>query len=849
MAKRKVGNYELSDSEDEAPPDPPPAKKARTQAVKPAFKMPLNALPPRSTATPRSTAPAITPNRGSLPTPRDTPGTTADVRSSPSLRGDTESRDTPVPSERSKGKQRDIQAGPSSLAPVQPKRLSYERELHEVGYSISGCVAKLDDQEKEILFLRKSLSETDAKVAELSIQFDRYKEAQATRWAEASLSAAAAAPAAPAVAAAADIALDSNERTHLTVEQAMMPNLGFDPRTNTLSYAPVSDAKVIADALASYTHRKKDKKPSYPAEGKIKKHVRESMFGTLDNVNQASDIKPPYFRPNGTHDLFPAELADPETGHVSAYPDWTKKIGTQVPFVERFLQRFRSSAPQNNTDYSVLARTIREEIIIEILLDGPWKTCVKQWHDMTNNKPDVVATRVRQGRRYKRRMAKAAQRREGRAEVPELAGKEYDALFHEAMMSEEESEEEGSEKVLVVKRPTWRSSYVNVYYDASAERTRQQRVAVQGNSFQPLKRKVQLVDIEEIPNPQRKDEILPIPLFAFSKQWRAKHKALVDAKDPRFDIKLAKPPKIDNFLIKYQPVNNDAEEDQTHQPIPEQPRADVADGDEEEPEDGAGDVERAVKGDEMWLEAVQDVEDEEAGEEHADEELDRSAAPTGADATLQAADGRANTAAANIQLDPAILEETQAAAASIPQPATLKRSKRLQLINPPAPAPSSSIIIQIPPFKHVAPKLPSPYPDNETEPLSPTDPTGAEMAPTTAESAAPIPEVQMPPGGPLYPPPLIQNDAPHELELATQPKSKKGGETGGGETAAGTGKKGKGGKKGGETAEKGGKGGKGGRGGKKGQTVAAAAVPGPGEGSVAPAEPKKRGRPRKNPLP
>ncbi|KAG8710104.1 hypothetical protein FRC08_017619 [Ceratobasidium sp. 394] len=56
-------------------------------------------------------------------------------------------------------------------------------------------------------------SETDAKVAELSIQFDRYKEAQATRWAEA-----------PQSAAAADIELDSNEGSHLNVEQAMMPN-------------------------------------------------------------------------------------------------------------------------------------------------------------------------------------------------------------------------------------------------------------------------------------------------------------------------------------------------------------------------------------------------------------------------------------------------------------------------------------------------------------------------------------------------------------------------------------------------------------------------------------------------
>ncbi|KAG9077527.1 hypothetical protein FS749_010577 [Ceratobasidium sp. UAMH 11750] len=160
MAKRKAGKYELSDSENEAPPDPLPAKKARAQVVKPAFKMPLNTLPPRSTATPRSTAPTITPNRGSLPT-RDTPGTTADVRSSPSPWDDTQSRDTPVPSERSKGKRRDVPAGPSSLTPVQPKRLSYERESHEMGYSISEYVAKLDDQEKEISFLRKSISETD----------------------------------------------------------------------------------------------------------------------------------------------------------------------------------------------------------------------------------------------------------------------------------------------------------------------------------------------------------------------------------------------------------------------------------------------------------------------------------------------------------------------------------------------------------------------------------------------------------------------------------------------------------------------------------------------------------------
>lgn len=125
----------------------------------------------------------------------------------------------------------------------------------------------------------------------------------------------------------------------------------------------------------------------------------DGFYVTMDNVSKASEIKPPVFDHSRKHVLFPAEFAD-ATGFVHAYPDWGSKLEKQIPFVRRVFERFRSSAPKNQTVESVTARTITEKLLVELLMDGPWKTCVAKWVQLKS--PERVEKELQSLQRKKR---------------------------------------------------------------------------------------------------------------------------------------------------------------------------------------------------------------------------------------------------------------------------------------------------------------------------------------------------------------------------------------------------------------------------------------------------------------
>ncbi|KAG9120211.1 hypothetical protein FRC07_004381 [Ceratobasidium sp. 392] len=550
MSKRKaVGAYALSDDEDPLTAALPP-KKPHTQMrlSAPAFRMPQTASsraqplasvsPVVASANTSRSRDAASSLRTALPTPQNTP--TMPTRTlSPSL-SEERAPDVPLDNKRSKGKQRaPPEAGPFTR-PSQPSRQVVEREMHKMNHTLADCWTKIDEQEKEIRFLRGAEAAAAVAAAPAPI------------------------PAAPAAPVAPNTTSNPAARRYLTLEEAIMLNLTFDPRVDITSTAPVSDIKTLSNLVAAYRLLPRVNRPAFPCESQIQTDICKAFFESLDNVGHGKEIKPPFYLDNGTHNLFPSELADPETGYVAAYPNWDKKMGEQIMFLERVLQCFRRKAGTNKNKYLILGRTIREDIIIDILLDGPWRTCKQSWSNM-KKKPKELEARKQQSRRYKRKMAY-------RGKLPGLAGKAYNPFFHEAMMSDEERKN----KILKVKRPISCSSHLNAVWDGVAEANCQE-CAANGNSFHPLKRIVEVVEDTGIPEPRRNGTLLPVPLCAFSGTWRANNGALINKGDYHLHTDLQKFPDISDFLLQYQPANDNAEEAPAQQLAPKKPRADVTD--------------------------------------------------------------------------------------------------------------------------------------------------------------------------------------------------------------------------------------------------------------------------------
>ncbi|QRW12270.1 hypothetical protein RhiLY_11269 [Ceratobasidium sp. AG-Ba] len=477
-----------------------------------------------------------------------------------------------------------FKAGPSrSILPsaVKPKRHSCERDFHRFETLLSDCLEKLTLQGEEIGYLRDKLGQAESSIEELTIKFDRYREAQAMKWAQAKSVVASTGPV-PAMAPPSSTSGSTGgdkQRTMLTSEQAATPDLIFDPRTNTNATVPVSDIKTLKDLVIAYKSCPKVGTSGFPAEAQIRTHLRNIIYGVMDGVEKASEVKPPYISPDGSHMLFRPELADPETSYVKAYPLFELgKLKDQIPFLERVLQRFRSTAPQNDSAFSIMARTLREDLLVENLMSGVWRTCCRTHQDMVNKTPDVIEARKKLARKvatpchlYLSRTT--AGRLINREHIPELAGMENDAIFNEGMMSEEESEGEGLEKVLVVKRPSYRS-------------TREREGT--GNSFQTLSRIVRTVNVNQVPE-------------------RTKNQGLIVAKDYRPNTNLTKFPDIDHFLLQHRRTWGDHPTLFTNQPAPEQLRAKIANEDLELGAENDRFVQEGLKGGESeeWVERIE----------------------------------------------------------------------------------------------------------------------------------------------------------------------------------------------------------------------------------------------------
>ncbi|KAF8594302.1 hypothetical protein BDV93DRAFT_565571 [Ceratobasidium sp. AG-I] len=785
MGIRKKGGYYSSD-EDESGATPPPPKKPKFAPLllsAPAFKLPgiertqapssraqtpsSRAQTPSSRAqTPSSRAetptfrpaiPFVTPGqkpfaqsslRTSFPTPNDTPGAepeTSKASAAPEQAftawntvEDFEGSgpDSPVVDVRSKGKSRVVvsEAGPSK-APA-PSRtagsslLALEREVDSINVNVADFQS---EARKDIYAVQEENKRLAKEVEELKRLFAQFVEASRTQGqSSGSTSTALVTPAQPTI-----------PSTPLlpTPDSVMTIGLQFNARADPKRYVPVSKASELAKLVASWQQLKKNERPPIPEEALLKKLLRTSYFGSLDGVSHVKEIKAPIFDAKGKHLLFPPEYKDPQSTWGPAYPDWDNPPHTQAEFIMRVILRFRTTAPQNTGDLSVTARTVKEEVLIDLILAGPWKSCKQYWANQT---PEEQERLRQQNRRYKRRDLKHAEQLGWREEVPGVQGEAYDAMYHKGFLSDEHSDPE-NKKVIHVYRTDLRSSVVNNTWDAGARRAKKKRANTPGHQFRPCRRIIHDIPAPdgEFPDLRRGKAIVPVPLCLLSKRWRRDNQAFIDSNPALFltSDQYKKPPDVSAFTDLYPEDEDEEDEDE--------------DGDEEvevlapEPEAPRGDTGGADAGDEEGWRA----DDEDEGHQEGEQELggldDREDAGDGDNELDPSAENPDEVSDLDANLDPALLEQS-----GRPKP---KPKPRPKPVNPPQIATPSATMPGPPLHDPSAAPPASAVPNADPDTLTSTSTPLSESARARAASHAWVERLAQ---GPLCPPPILHHNEP-----------------------------------------------------------------------------------------
>ncbi|KAF8601941.1 hypothetical protein BDV93DRAFT_509606 [Ceratobasidium sp. AG-I] len=686
MGIRKKGGYYSSDEEDpEATPPPPKKTKfAPLRLAGPAFQLPgteraqtpsSRAQTPSSRAeTPPSRAPipSVTPGqkvfahsslRTAFPTPNDTPGAGQGSSKASAAPGHSPTAwnvekdfegsalESPVVDVRSKGKSRVVEseAGPSKdpvpSKLIGPSLLALEREVDSININVADFQT---EAKADICALQEDNKRLMKEVEGLKKLFAQFVETSRDQGqSSGSTSTTLVAPAQPSI---------PSTQLLPTPDSVMTVELGFDPRAEPKRYVPVSTAPELSNIASLWQQCKKNERAPIPEEAPLKKLIRTAYFGSLDGVSHVREIKAPIFDARGTHLLFPPEYQNPQSGWSPSYPDWENGLHNQAEFLVRVISRIRTMAPQNTGDLSVTARTIKEEILIDLILAGPWKSCKQYWSAQT---PEEQERLRQQNRRYKRKDLKLEERLGWREEVPDVQGEAYDVMYHKGLLSEEHSDPE-NQAVIHVYRTDLRSSVVNNTWDAGARRAKKKRANTPGHQFRPRRRIIHDVPAPdgEFPDLRRGKAILPVPLCLLSKRWRCDNQAYIDNNPARFltSDQYKKPPDVSAFTDRY-PVEDDEDdedavdgddEDEVLVLEPEAPRGDAggvgAGDDDAEDEEGwkADNEDDCEQAGEQELGGLDDMED--AGD--GDNELDPST------------ETRDEVSNLDTNIDPALLEQS-----------------------------------------------------------------------------------------------------------------------------------------------------------------------------------------------
>ncbi|KAG8721868.1 hypothetical protein FRC08_009391 [Ceratobasidium sp. 394] len=279
-------------------------------------------------------------------------------------------------------------------------------------------------------------------------------------------------------------------------------------------------------------------------ENAVKAFAREAWYHML-KISAAKEIRPFYEDDFGNPDVFPQQFTDPITGYCMPFPHWGKVLQKQPLWVPTYVDHFHGLISKEGGELAELLRSFSEEDIVLLLFNGPWKTAQTAWRSSNKTDADLQAMRARQASCH-RAERKAIARSEHVQSIGALQGPTWAFLSHAGYMSDEQ-EEDG---VVIVKRPSHRSSWINNLADAiRAAEVRKLKVR---SGPTPLPRKIVVVELP-IPSLSRgtgsSKSVLRIAAGAISKKWREEHRDDFLKYSALVDMKAVAKPDISDFLL------------------------------------------------------------------------------------------------------------------------------------------------------------------------------------------------------------------------------------------------------------------------------------------------------------
>ncbi|CAE6508029.1 unnamed protein product [Rhizoctonia solani] len=249
---------------------------------------------------------------------------------------------------------------------------------------------------------------------------------------------------------------------------------------------------------------------------RTKNHVRMAYTSSV-GVKRIKDVRAHFEDQDGTPDTLPEHFVDPETRYGQPCPHNVAPLVRQIDWVPTWLQRCKGTIPNDQSELSLVLRSLTDEEWVGYLHSGPFKSAQQAWRNLGKTDEELQVMQTYQIM-YHKTERKAFMRVGYIHSIPALRGRQYAFLCNRGYMSEEE-EENG---VIVVKRPTHRSSWINNLYDAiSTSETRKQLKSRPGFTVKP--REIRLIDAR-IPRLEgsndKKKSAVQIALCAIPKRWK-----------------------------------------------------------------------------------------------------------------------------------------------------------------------------------------------------------------------------------------------------------------------------------------------------------------------------------------
>ncbi|KAB5587918.1 hypothetical protein CTheo_8639 [Ceratobasidium theobromae] len=313
---------------------------------------------------------------------------------------------------------------------------------------------------------------------------------------------------------------------------------------------PTPELVEIISRVVADTHSRVGKK----SDNSLKDHTRTTWYRML-GIRAAKEIGPHFEDQYGEPDTLPEQFTDPDTKYCQPRPHWKAPLTKQVAWVPTFLLRFRSTIPNDQSELSNRLRSLSDEQIVILLVDGPFRSARTAWQNMKKSEPEIEAMRST-SRRYQRSERKASIRSQHIKSILSLQGPEWDYLSHPGYMSQDESDGEGE---LITKRPSHRAQWVNNLYEAIRIAELEKTKARPGPAPNRLLRRVQII---KCPIPQLERGVgsgkfaVRIAACGVSKGWKDRN--LDDYRRYIFLVnqKATSKPDIAEFLAKHPMVEH-----------------------------------------------------------------------------------------------------------------------------------------------------------------------------------------------------------------------------------------------------------------------------------------------------